>query len=437
MTLLLSLKTQEDKVPNTFGTSTLSFPLVDSACIREHRGRFRRDMFPEIERANSYYSLSDRWPDQGWILLDRKSYDQLIGSSLQNQYNTNFQLVIQDFLNPSIVIDNLSIVQARCVTRGLASDPNAIYLIQLTNMIGVIYNPWFQFPVNTQYNVRVPAYDTQYYSWSLNSGTTWTWDTLLQDLWNKAPTQLGSYPSLPITPAGVPENFIFTGVPLWEAINRILDYLGLSVVGNYPSFSLVVSGAADSTFTTLQTNSVKFLEDDMEYIDGGSGRVPSSVVVYFHRRNQIYGTEETVRYDSFNWQNNPLYSVTIPAPSKFTNASGTAYLISNQTVRFDEDNNPLAADVTLANAIAQERVTQYFNTIFRGTKGFMRQVYGGLIDFSTGSLVDGVRWYNYGYRPDEEYNKKPYGGWRTEIIRGYMWEEVTFPTTNQGLTGPV
>lgn len=414
---------------NGFGpSSTQQFPLVDPRCVHEHRERFRRDCFPELERANSYYSVSGRWPDTGWLLIDRASYNQL------SAYSNTLQLTICDFVNDPLTINNLSIVQARCVTRGIESDSNAIYLVQVTNNKGVLYNPWFQFPVNVQYNVRAPGYDGSYYSGSLtgaNNTDAWTWSGMVQDLWNKA-SLLGTYPGLPITPNGAPEGFIFTGVPHWEAMSRVMDYLGLAVSGNYPNFTIVVPGASDATYTNLVSKYAKYLEDSMDYLDIGSGRVPSQVVVYFHRRNQIYGSEETVRYDPPQWQNTSVYEVTVSAPTTFASAVGTGHIWADYTVRYDQDGNPVAADVIQAQAIATERANQYFNTIYRGTQGFAKSVYSGVLPFTTGSLVDGVRWLNTG-KFGASHDK--WCGWRTEIIRGYVWDEVTFSLTMKGLTG--
>lgn len=420
-------------MPNTFGDTSQSFSLVDPRCVREQRDRFRRDAVPELCLANSYYSLSGRWPDCGWVLLDRASYNKL------NHYSTNLQLKIQDYVNPTITVSNLSIIQARCVTRGLASDVNAIYLIQLTNNEGVLYNQWFQYPTLSQYNVRAPAYDTKFCDWSMNGGTTWTWDTMLGHLWGQAPLQLGTYPHLPVTPAGTPENWIFMGVPLWEAITRVLNHLGLTVTGSYPSFGIAVNGAADTAFAALlakygtATSPNYCLEDDMEYIDGGSGRVPGAVVVCFHRRNAVYGTEECVRYDSLNWQGTTTYTITVAAPSTFSQAAGNAYLWSSFTIRYDQNGNALGADVSIANTIAQDLTTKFYNRIFDGTAGNMRQVYAGLIPFTTGSLVDGVRWYNTGYSYGAEEADSRYCGWRTEIVRGYVWPEATFPVAPMGM----
>ncbi len=412
---------------NSFGpSSSQQFPLVDVRCIKEHRERFRRDLFPELERANSYYSMTGSWPDVGWLLLDRASYNRL------SPYTTTNQLVMCDFLNPPVVISNLSVIQARCVTRGLPTDPAAIYLVQVTNNQGVLYNPWFQFPVNVQYNVRAPGYDSSYYSGSTNGGTAWTWTGMVQDLWTKS-SLMGAYPGLPITPSGAPEGFVFTGVPHYEALSKVMDYLGLAIAGNFPNFRIVVLGADDAAYNVLVTKYDRYLEDSMEYLDAGSGRVPSQVVVFFHRRNQVYGTEETVRYDSPQWQNAPAYSVTVAAPARFSSAAGIGYIWADYTVRYDQEGVPVAADVTTANTIATERAAQYFNTIYRGdgiAQGFSRNLYAGALPFETGSMVDGVRWFNTGKLGTRD---DPYCGWRTEVIRGHVWDEVTFPLADNGL----
>lgn len=414
---------------NTFGAPGTGFPLIDPRCIRSHRERYRRAIVPELEWANSYYSTLGRWPDVGWLLLDRLSYDQI------NPYATNLQLIIQDFTNPALTISNLTVVQARCVTHGIESDSAAIYLIQVTNTQGVLYNPWFQFPTSSQYNVRAPAYDTGYYSGSLSGGVTaWTWDTMVADLWAQAGGLLGTYPGLPSTPLSAPENFIFVGVSLFESINKVLDLLGMGIAGNYPSHTIVNLGSADAVYTAQAAAYAKYLEDVVDYVDTGSGRVPSQVIIYFHRRNQYYGTEETVRKDSPQWQNTPSYSVTVPATSQFVGAAGTAYLWADFTVRYDMNGAPLAADVATAAAIAVERASQYFNKIYRATQGFAKFVYSGILPFTTGSLVDGVRWYNTGVQQTGLNDLS--AGWRTETIRGYVWDEVTFPLNLMGLTGP-
>lgn len=412
--------------------SALQFPLYDAREVLENRGRFRRDMIELLKNANSLYVPTGRWPTRGWFLLARNDYTQL------NAYSDALQLSIGDPTVPNNVgvLQNLSIVQARCVTRGLASDLNALYLVEITDDRGILYNSWFQAPTISFYNIRAPAYPQTFHPSSMNAGTTWTWNTMLQDLWNQMNTLdggniLGSYPGLPagVTVSGTPEGFWFPGVSAWYALNDILEHIGLTIACDLTKtnpFTIVQPGAVDATFTALQTKYAVpvgiggNLEDDLEWIDTGAGRVPKTVKVLFRRRNSVYGTEETVTYrnDAMaqQWDMVPFYSVSFNAPSTFNNAVGAHYIWSDFTVRYDQDGNPLAADTATANIIAQERITQYFARIYRTTAGYMTQTYTGALPFTTGSQVDGVCWHQ-NYEGD---------GWKTQIVRGALppWSEL-------------
>jgi hypothetical protein len=383
--------------------NTLSgVPLIDATGARENRSRFHRSTIERIDLANSIHVPTGRWASRGWVLVDRKGYSKL------NLYSTSHILDIGD----TVVLQNLSIVQAQCVTRGLSSDPNAIYLVELTDDRGILLNDWFQFPLTTAYNIWAPAYPGTYYSWSTNSGSPWTWGTMLQDMWNKMNTLdsgnvLGPWPGLPTVPTSVPEGFWFPGVQGWTAFCDVIEYLGYTVACDLTQtnpFTIVVPGNIDTQFTTLSKANIP--TDDLEWIDIGAGRIPSYVVVLFRRRNQVYGTEETVRSDGSQWLANAYYSVTVNAPITFTGAVGAHYMWSDFTVEYDQNSNPLSTDVVTANTIAQERVLQYFNRIYRQTLGYMTRTYAGALPFATGARVDGVKWWMSEI------------GWRTELVRG-------------------
>ena len=184
----------------TFGGQAL---VEGSPRIRDARQRYRLDAVPELLRANSLTVTSGRWPSAAWLLMTRRNYDLL------DKYSTNLQLVIDDLQNGQRTFGSLAIVQARCVTRGLADDPNAVYLIQATDGRGVLCNPWFDFGTTSQYNVTAPAYPDRYYSGSLNGSSAWTWDGMVGNLWTQMADFLGPYPGLPLVPTATPEGFIF------------------------------------------------------------------------------------------------------------------------------------------------------------------------------------------------------------------------------------
>lgn len=387
---------------NTFGSSTLQFGLCDPKDIVSNRERFHRDAMPKLAKANSFRCPVGKMPAKGWILLPRSEYVQL------NSYASNLQLQI-DKLAP---FKNLSIVHAECVTRGLAADSDALYLIELTDARGVLKNEWFQYPINAQYNVRAPAYPQSYYSLSLNSGTPWTWSGMIGDIWAKMSGFLGTYPGIPTSPTSTPENYMFIGVSALDALCDVLEHIGLTLACDLTSntpYTIVYAGAGDTTFTTLQTKYATNLEDDSEWIDTGSGRVPSTIIVYFNYRAFQYGQEETIRQDSLQWSSLPLYSVAVSAPSQFANAVGTHFLHDDFTVRRDIDGNVNTADAAIAASIASERVTQYFANIYSLTAGYMTQVYAGALPFTTGPQVDCVRW------ALDTCNRR---GWKTYVYRG-------------------
>jgi hypothetical protein len=249
-------------------------------------------------------------------------------------------------------------------------------------------------------------------------GTTWTWETMLNNLWTQANADTGSalgvWPGLPFAPAGTPEGFWFPGVSAWDAICNTLDHLGLTVACDltqpYP-FTIVSMGADDPAFNALQAKWSTNIEDDLEWIDVGAARVPRVVKVLFRRRNSVYGTEETVRYDSFQWDMTAYHSVSVTAPALFANAMGMHYIWSDFTIRYDDSGNPSDPDLNTANAIAQERVSQYFDRIYSRTSGWMTQAYAGALPFKTGSQVDGVCW-------RQDYSADSWHGWRTQLVRG-------------------
>jgi len=412
----LQAPSQASGVPgSSLPTGPVSLLLEDPRFARAPRLQFTREDIPELRLAGTFFLPSGRWPARGWFLVKRGDLDLL-----QNKFRTDLQLALDDFLGGAVTYKNLCLVQARNVTAGVLGDPNALYLVELTDARGILWNPWASFPTNTQYNVRAPAYAGGFYELSAPLAL-WSWDTLVGDLWDQMGAFLGPYPGLPVTPHGTPENYIFPGVSAWLALNQILELCGLTVAVDLTQdnpYTIVPLGAADADYDRIVALAQGRLEDDWDYIDLGSGRVPKQVTVYFHRRNQYYGTEETVRGDRFQWSSTPLYAVTVPAPPQFMQAAGTAFLWDDFTVQFDVDNNPLAGDVAAAADIAQDRATQYYNRIYRGTLGYQRRLYAGLLPFTPGAQVDGVRLFMDFRRGSL--------GWSTETVRGPdpPWPEV-------------
>ena len=294
-----------------------------------------------------------------------------------------------------------------------------------------------KFPLEQSYNIRVPGYPQTFYLESMkdytaeagypDSRTTWTWSTMIGNIWNKMSARLGTFPGLPFAPAGTPEGFWFHGTSAWTALCDILDHLGMTVACDLTSatpFTIVKIGATDAALAVKQAlYSLRGnIEDDLEWIDAGAARVPKTITVLFRRRNSTYGTEETVAYrndimaEQWNMKNH--YSVDITFAE--SNGVGKHYIWSDFTVRYDDSSNDVDADVAMAQRIALERARQHLRRIrwisatsdtFPQTGAYMEQTYSGALPFSTGSRVDGVAW-------TQDYSNQPWQGWKTKIVRG-------------------
>lgn len=405
---------------NTFGSPTKQFALCDSRSVISNRKRFSRNSIDSLDLVNHFYCPAGRWPLRGWLLLPRYEYTQL------DPYATNLQLNIGDTSKPLNLstLKNLSIVQAQCVTRGLESDLNALYLIEITDARGVLHNEWFQLPTTSIYNIRAVGYPQTnrggtFCADSMNGGTTWTWSTMIGNLWGQMSASLGTFPGLPYTPDSTPEGWYLVGVPAWYALNDMVEHIGMKVVADLQSaspYTIVEDNATDTSYNTLLSRYLPNLEEDLEWIDTGSGRVPSLVKVLFRRRNEHYGIEETVRYGPTQWITTPYYEVNVDGPPQFADAPGNHFIWSDFTVRYDMDGVPLAADVAYANTIAQQRVSQYYARI--SPSSYTTRRYAGSLPFKTGSQVDGILWSMMceGKRL----------GWTTEVVKGGNppWPEI-------------
>lgn len=363
-------------MPSTLTGKTLQEPQKAHA----GRRRFARPDVPQLANANSLSVPTHRYPARGWVLLRKEDLDSLDAYAPQT-------LVFDDF-STSLTFTGLYIVTTRCVTTGVIGSTSDLHLVELTDARGIYRNPQFRKTLNAQFNVRSPAYPDQYYTGSINGTAPWTWSQMVQTIWETMPL-LGTYPTLPTFPGQLPEGWIFAGVSAFDALCDVLDLIGCVVtwnpVGNV--YSVAQVGAADSSFATLSTQYT--LAEDLQDSALGSGSVPASVTVNFHRRNQFYGTEEQVRRDSSQWSTTPEYQKSIA--TTYMDAEGNAILWADFTVQYDVSGSTVAASASAADAYAAELAAYLVARITRG-QGRMHRWYLNLAPFTVGSLVDGVCW---------------------------------------------
>lgn len=151
-----------------------------------------------------------------------------------------------------------------CVTPGLRDDPNAVFFIELVDRrvdcVGFS---------NKLYNWR-PFPDAPRDTSSLNSGVAWTWTTLLGDLWD-AVGGLGTFPDLPRSLSGTPEQIDATACRAADMLEDLLLLNGMAIAYNpfTDAFRIVdVTINRDDVMTELDSlDVVRLWDQEPQYLD--------------------------------------------------------------------------------------------------------------------------------------------------------------------------
>lgn len=363
---------------------------------------------------------------RGWFCLRRDTLNKI-------NLNATHSITFTDDTGRSATAYNLLFVtEPLNLVPGKASDPDAVFLCEMSDLRYQLGGPHMGVAVNKQFNVRAPDYSadatpaTNYYADSLNAGAAWTWQTMMANLWATMSTQLGTTPTLPAIPDGTPEGWRFPGVSCWWALNRILEYANVAVLWN-PTlqsnpYSLVAIGATDSAsdaaITTAETGNLKIF--DREYRSVIFGRIPGKARVYFHVQYGRYGEEQTTPRTSSQWATNGVTSIDVTGPDSASDPSVIVPLWGSMAALADKDGAITNTSALTTNA---SDVANGFWRMIRGRGGLrLHKIFSGVLmngstAFVPGSSIRGVAWRQdlNGIGGDEP------GGLITEIVRHPFW----------------
>ncbi len=394
----------------------------------------------QFKQANSFFLPQGESAGRGWVILTKKDLDSLDINGLhtlqitddgdQRQSNQADKLSGQS----TIKLQNLVIVYARNLEPGKGTDePTAVHLVELADSRWRCYNPTYFVAADKKYNVRSPdyncattleagaaAHNTQnppirFFSDSLQGGTTvWTWNTMLEDLWKLIEDKMGKYPGLPITPEGTPENWTFTGVSAWLAINEILYRIGcaVSVTGtaNNTQWIIVQIGKVDQEVKNLAKAANRKIHDE-EFKESAKAKVPDTIRTYFHRVEKHYGSEETTSRDmDHDWSMKATYFVDVPTgipgaePCKHPVWDDLPAIFDPVTQQV------IAASAAACATRAIERKDDFVRMVQSDNGGKrLHQTYSGIVLVQPGAVFKGVCW-----RQTLDFSE---GGTVTEIVR--------------------
>lgn len=366
-------------------------------------------------RANSFRCPLGPAPGKGWFLLPRVSLQTILGGESFASYFTH---TVRFYAGAAIVAlapmipiraTGVSILKGR-------DEPEAAWLLEVADRRALLNLS----AINKQYNVRRPDGITSrlFYTATLNNNDPWTWVTMLTDIWGQLPSQVaGTFPGLPVTPHGTPENWRFMGISAWQALSLVLEHLSMAVAYNpiADTFSIVQQGPDNTTHATLlSTNDLSRTWDGAQ-LDYDRTKFPEKVRIYFKKADWNYASsgDSTLPATTDDWQVDPLYSIDKDT-GVLAAIPGTFVAIHDDLVAYYDQNGALVNSSEL-EARATERKDDFLRR--RGndhrssevlgftTDSGIHRTYSGLLDFVPSSQIYGVAWRHYG------------DGVKTEVIR--------------------
>lgn len=367
----------------------------------------------EFERANSVFNPLGSSPAKGWLLMLRRD---LAAMNLNSLHDLVFDLdgTRLTFKNLVVSADPLNLYPS-----SQANNPDSLYLVEVADARHRVHNSYFQVPISKQYNVRAYAYlgaggATEYLADSLNAGSLWTWETMTQDIWGLM-SQLGSAPSLPVTPHGSPEGFVFQGCSAWEALTQVLERIGCAVKADLTTgtYSIVQVGAADAAADAILEALTPI--HDGEFLTVARARVPYGVRVYFHRQEQYPGLEQTTPRTSANWQTSSVYSVDITDAD--ANAEPGTYAPLWDDLPAIYDASGALTNESALNDRAQERADDFYRRLRGSDSSTLWRIYSGLVAIQPGSNIKGVSWREGEGGVTTEVSRHPVAMFRAEAGR--------------------
>jgi len=234
--------------------------VVDPRELYREANRLGVDLPNDALRANSFTLSRGKEPANGWILLRKSDFPSTLDS-----ISLDLRFVVDDKPGKgAITFRDLCVWSVYAVLAG-SSEDDSVFLLQLCDRRVLAHLS----AVNRAYNLWEPD-GTLFYT-SQDSGSDWTWDSILEDLWDALPSAVGAYPGT--TGLTFPEetpHYQFWGWNAWDAINRVLEDTGHTITRELDEVSAGVWQTGDlkivaksDTDTVISQELTKALKDGL------------------------------------------------------------------------------------------------------------------------------------------------------------------------------
>lgn len=382
----------------TFGGKPVYWPgqMLEMMEYREYARVDRFDRQSKVEMCNRFLNPLGQHHCTGYLLMKKSDIEAVSRSS------SNTLKIEQSSSLPPLEFKNLMVTHGEAAFNAMDAD-DMIYVIEIVDRRWFGNGKYFDvdFEASSQQIFNLPAelYPGEYHADSLNSGTPFTWQEMIDELW---PTWLSSAaPTLPFTPDGTPEGFDFRGGGAYEAIGIVMDRLNCAIryvpsTGGYTIEQLGVVSSLTNSEDYKVDKYKKYLEDELQYLDPTIAVFPAGTVVNFHMQATQPGSENTFPKTSDQWSTNSIHSVRTDADAD--NLPDEA-IVQNGVYAQLWDDLPATVDpftgtvsnTTDLNARALERHDDFYSRRHDNDSTY-RRVYIAGINFETSGKCRGVGW---------------------------------------------
>lgn len=386
------------------------------------------------DKANFYACTRGCAPGVGYMLVQQVNLDKILTDAAGDSY-----LELKAYIsNKSATFPKILVAgHAECLTPGMRDQAASIYLLPIADRRWLYWERGDT--ITEQYNVRsndgnyTPGGATPgYLSGTLNAGTAWTWQLMVNDIW---PSAAGTAPTLPFTPHGTPEGWEFDGITRFKALQIVLDRLACDLVYQpiADTFRIArlgdTAGAGATAWETFKTTYAPVrIWDDIARVSE-TVRLPATVRVQFRIIPQIIvgGT--------------PFWTVDVSTGQSDPLQSGTYVLLNDDLYALSTGKGSLpitTASLALLTARAAERETDYVR-VRTYEQIDDHRIYSGVIGDDAvnclGEIIAGVSWED---RPRTESSTD---GMKTSMMTGreadHRFEDwQTTATTNDEVVDP-
>lgn len=365
-----------------------------------------------IGKANSYINVRGSKPGVGWVLLPRKSLDEIFNSG---QDTFSFEISDGNIKNEApnrLSFPGMTIEETMAMIypgKAYGTDQNTTYLVKFRDKkYKALYHN-----LHIRFNVPDPEYPgipniqtsaaTSMYAGLADTYAINTWDDLYRIVWGKIP-ELGAYPGVPATILGKPHNIQGLGVLAMDFLEVALKHNGLELAYDPENDIFLIEAIGSTPSEAWDINYAEYANVRLadrrpdNPMDVGTNPLPEKLIIYFPKSGWAYGQTRHEPTTGDAWRNNPQFTLEVDLTDGFgvEVAPGTSFPIHDPMAAIFSQDNRIMNLCDLEDR-SNELALAFINSwVSNSHKQFL--TYAGHCngDWKPDAYVSAVRYYDIG-----------------------------------------